>query len=91
VQLVQLRDKSLELDPAMSRFVGREPSDCFCELSFHSDLPSAARLVPGDGDVDEALEEIALLRGRRAPRILELLVRCEVLARADQRYALLKP
>jgi hypothetical protein len=43
-----------------------------------------ARVVPGDRDVDETLEEV-LLRGlRRPPGLLELLVRLEVLAAPDQ-------
>jgi hypothetical protein len=40
--------------------------------------------------VDEALQEVALLGRRGAPRALELLVRGEVLAAADQLDAALK-
>jgi hypothetical protein len=40
--------------------------------------------------VDEPLEEVALLDGRRAPGELELLVRAEVVAGADQLQAALK-
>jgi len=44
----------------------------------------ALRLVPGDGDVDETLEEVSLLGRRRAPRVLERLVRGEELAAPNQ-------
>ncbi len=62
--------------------VGRQPADRLLELALGSDLPAAAGLVPGDGDVDEALEEVAFGLGRRAPGEFELLVRGEVLAGA---------
>jgi hypothetical protein len=64
--------------------VGREPSDRLHELPLGADLASAPCLVPRDGDVDEALEEVPLVRRRGAPGELELLVRGEVLAAADQ-------
>jgi hypothetical protein len=38
--------------------------------------------VPGDDHVDEPLEEVLLGRVGRAPRVLERLVRFEVLAGA---------
>ena len=41
-------------------------------------------MEPGDGDVDEPLQEVALAGGRLAPLVLELLVGVEVLAGADQ-------
>ena len=41
-------------------------------------------MEPGDGDVHEPLEEVALGRGRVTPLVLELLVGLEVLARPDQ-------
>lgn len=66
---------------------GRErlqPADRLRELALRSDLASAARLVPRDRDVDEPLEEVALVGRRGAPGVLELLVRGEVLAGADQ-------
>jgi hypothetical protein len=43
-----------------------------------------ARVVPGDRDVDETLEEVLLRRLCRPPGLLELLVRLEVLAAPDQ-------
>ena len=62
----------------MGRREGREPPRRLLELARRCDGTTAARLVPRDGDVDEALEEVALFRGRCAPRFLELLVRLEV-------------
>src|SRR4051812_33552686 len=64
--------------------VRRQAADGFLELAFGADPPAAPGLVPGDGDVDEPLEEVALLVGRRAPGELELLVRGEVLAATDE-------
>jgi len=52
-------------------------------LPLAADAVAAAGLVPRDGDVDEALEEVALLRPG-SPGVLELLVRGEELAAADQ-------
>jgi hypothetical protein len=54
------------------------------ELPLAADAVAAPRLVPGDGDVDEPLKEVPLLRGSRAPRGLELLVGREILASPDQ-------
>jgi len=45
-----------------------------------ADAPAAPGLVPGDRDVHEPLEEIALVGPRGAPGRLERLVRREVLA-----------
>jgi hypothetical protein len=67
----------------MCRLVGPEAAERLVELPRRSDAVSARRLVPGDGDVHEALVEIAVLRGRSAPRELELLVRLEVPAGAE--------
>ena len=57
----------------------------FLELTFAPDPPPAAGLVPGDDDMDEALEEVALPGLGRAPGELQLLVRLEVLPGARQR------
>jgi hypothetical protein len=80
----------IELDAAMTRRVRSEATQRFSELALGSDSPSPSRLVPRDGDMDESLEEVSLVRRRRAPGILELLVRCEVLAGPDQLEALPK-
>jgi hypothetical protein len=68
----------------------REPPSRLRELPLAADAPAAPCLVPRDRDVDEPLEEVALAGVGAAPRELELLVRVEVAARADQRDAALK-
>ena len=68
----------------MRRGVGSEAADRLGELSLGPDPPSAPGLVPGDGDVDEPLKEVAFVGRRRAPGELELLVRREVLACANE-------
>jgi hypothetical protein len=67
-----------------------EPAHRLCELPLGADLAPAPGLVPRHGDVHETLEEVALFGGRRTPRVLELLVRGEVLAGTDQLNACLK-
>jgi hypothetical protein len=79
-----LRQQRREVDPAVLRRVGAEPALRLLELALAPDGVASAGLVPGDRDVDEPLEEVALLCGRRAPRVLENLVRREELAAADQ-------
>ena len=64
----------------MPRRVGREPAGRLFELALAADPVPAAGLVPRDRDVDEPLVEVTLLRRRRPPRQLELLVRREELA-----------
>ena len=61
-----------------------EPPGCLLELALAAGAVVAPGLVPGDRDVDETLEEVSFGRVRRAPRILERLVRLEVLARAGE-------
>ncbi len=61
---------------------GREAALRLRELALAAGAIPTAGLVPGDGHVDEALEEV-LLRGLgRAPGVLERLVRLEVLPRS---------
>lgn len=59
-----------------------EPPGCFLELPLAPGTVVAPGLVPGDDDVNEPLEEVLFGRVRRAPRVLERLVRLEVLAGA---------
>lgn len=61
-----------------------EPPGCLLELALAAGTVVAPGLVPGYDDVDETLEEVSFGRVRRAPRILERLVRLEVLARAGE-------
>jgi hypothetical protein len=68
----------------MTGRVSTESPRRLLELALAADPVPAAGLVPRDRDVDESLVEVALLRRRRAPRQLELLVRGEELAAANQ-------
>ena len=61
-----------------------EPARGLLQLPFTTDAVSSPGLVPGDGHMDEALEEVALVRRRGAPGVFELLVGGEELAAADQ-------
>ena len=66
--------------PRCSGLNGAEPARGLLELPFAARLVAAACLVPGDDDVDEPLEEVLLGGVGGAPRVLERLVRGEVLA-----------
>jgi hypothetical protein len=61
-----------------------EPARGLRELPLATGSVAATGVVPGDGHVDEALEEILLGRVGDAPRVLEGLVRLEVLTLLDQ-------
>ena len=61
-----------------------QPPHRLRELSLGPDLAAASGLIPGNRNVHQTLEEVALLGGGGAPGILELLVRGEVLARTNQ-------
>jgi hypothetical protein len=65
------------------RCVRAEAPRRLLELALAADPVPTAGLVPRDRDMDEPLVEVALLRRRRAPRQLELLVRSEELAAAN--------
>jgi len=68
----------------MLRPVRSEPARCFLELTLAPRPVAPARVVPGDGDVDESLEEIALGLRCVEPLLLELLMSLKVRLRADQ-------
>ena len=68
----------------MLRGKGPEAAGGLRELPLAARTVPAAGVVPGDGDVDEALEEVLLRRLGRPPRLLQLLVRLEVVAAPDQ-------
>lgn len=70
--------------------VGPESPRGLLELALAADRVPAARLVPGDGDVDQPLEEVPFGRLGGTPDVLEHLVRREVLAGADQLEAALE-
>ena len=67
----------------MARHVRAEAPERLLELALAADLVGTPCLVPGDRDVDEALEEVALRLLRGAPGVLEDLVGREVLAALD--------
>jgi hypothetical protein len=72
------------------RRVRPEAARGFLELPPAADTSAPPRLVPGDGDVDEALEEVALLRLGSAPGGFQLFMRLEVVRRPDQLEAALE-
>ena len=74
----------VDIDTPVMRRVRTEPARRFFELAFAAGTLPAPGLVPGDGNVDEPLQEVSLLRRRLAPLVLELLVRGEELAGGDQ-------
>ena len=64
--------------------VAAEASLGLHELPLAAVPVAALGVEPRDGDMDEPLEEVALGCRRRAPLVLQLLVRLEVGAVADQ-------
>ena len=68
----------------MTRRERPEPALGLGELTFAADAVAAPGLVPGNGDVNEPLEEVAFVCRRRPPRVLERLVRGEEFPAADQ-------
>jgi hypothetical protein len=83
VQLAQLCEQWFEVDAAVHRGERSEPPHRLRQLPLGADLAAASGLVPGNRDVHQTLKEVALLGGRRAPGILELFVRGEVLPGPD--------
>lgn len=75
----------------MGRFVGAETPRCLLELALAARPVPAAGMQPGDRDVDEPLEEVALGSRGLAPLVLQLLVRLEVVAGADEVEASFEP
>ncbi len=68
----------------MRRPVRVEATRCLLELAFAPGAVSPTGVMPGDGDVHEPLQEVALGGGRVSPLVLELFVRLEVLAGPNQ-------
>ena len=64
--------------------VGGEPAPRLFQLPLAADAVSPSRLVPGDREMHEPLQEVPLARLCRPPGILQLLVGGEVVAGADQ-------
>ena len=87
---LNLAEHGLEVDTPVSRYEGPQAALGLSELALAADQVAAAGLVPGDGHVDEALEEVLLGRLGGAPGVLEGLVRLEVRALAHQLQATLE-
>ena len=68
----------------MARTIWSQAACSFLELPLAAGPVTATRMVPGDGDVYETLQEVPLRRRRLAPLVLQLLVRLEVGAGANQ-------
>ncbi len=78
------REHGGEIQAPVCLPVRPEPAGRLLELPGAADAVPASGLVPGDGNVDESLQEVTLLGLRCAPGALELLVRLEVPAGPDQ-------
>jgi len=78
------REDSRDVDPAVLRRERLETPSRLGELALAPGAVPAARVVPGDRDVDETLKKVLLRRVGRPPGLLELLVRLEVLAAPNQ-------
>jgi hypothetical protein len=76
---------AVEIDIAVRGCETRKAPLRLRQLTLATDPIAAAGLVPGDGDVDEPLEEVPLGRLGCSPDVLERLVRLEVFAPLDLR------
>ena len=81
----------MDVDATVRGGVRRESPRGLLQLPLAARALAAARLVPGDGHVNEPLEEVTLLGGRGAPCKLELLVSGEELSVPDQIEAAEEP
>jgi hypothetical protein len=88
---LDLLEQARHVHSSMGGRVGREPPRRLLELPLAADAVFPSGLVPGHGDVNEPLKEIALLELRGAPRLFEDLVRRKVLAAADQVETVVEP
>jgi hypothetical protein len=79
-----LREDAGDVHVAMLGCEGSKPPRGLLELALAAHAVAAPGLVPGDRDVDEALEEVLLGRLGGPPRELQFLVRGEELACPNQ-------
>ena len=80
-----LSEDVVDVEPPLERPVRRQAPHRFRELALARDGAAGhACVIPGDGEVDEALKEISLLGGSRPPGVFEGFVRGEVLPSLDQ-------
>jgi len=77
---LELHQQHGDVDAPVRGAVGREAPARLLELAFAADPVTAPGLVPGDRDVNEPLEEVALGRLGGTPRVFQLLVSGEELA-----------
>ena len=75
----------------MRRPVGAQATSRLLELALASRTVSAPGVQPGDRDVHEPLQEVALIGRRLPPLVLELFVRLEVRAGSNQLQPPLEP
>ena len=87
---LELHQQGGDVDAPVRGSVGREAPARLLELTFAADSVAAPGLVPGDRDVNEALEEVALGRLGGTPRVFQLLVSGEELAGPNQFQAALE-
>jgi hypothetical protein len=87
---LELSQQRVDVDASMRRRVGLQPAARLLQLAFATDSVAPAGLVPGDRDVNEALEKVALGRLSCAPRVFQFLVGGEELAGANQLQAALE-
>jgi hypothetical protein len=73
-----------DVNATVLRRKGPETASRLGELPLAPRAVPPTRVVPGDRDVDETLEEVLLRRLCGPPGLLQLLVRLEVLAAPDQ-------
>jgi hypothetical protein len=83
-RLFDLRQNLRDVDAEMMGRVAGETMPCLRQLPLTTHGVSPSRLVPRHRDMDEALVEVAFFRLGGPPRRLQLFVRREELAAADQ-------
>ena len=81
---LDLLENVIDVDAAVRGTVRLEAARRLLELTLAPRAVAAAGVVPGDCDMDEPLQEVPLALRRFAPLLLELLVRLEVLPRAEE-------
>ena len=87
---LDVAEHGLDIHAAVARPVRPESARRLLQLALAPRPVAPTRVVPGDGDVDESLEEIAFGRRCVEPLFLELLMSFEVRLRADQVEAVLE-
>ena len=81
---LDLTEDARHVDAAMRGGVGTEPPRGLLQLARRTGLVAVRGVVPGDGDVHEPLQEVALRSRRLTPFLFERLVRVEPALGAHQ-------